>query len=138
MNWHNPPQSEAEHQELLECYAAQHREIQVAWDVKVTCPICKRGISITDHAYRCFHCGLWFCRQCAAVHFAETGYRGEQAMNIPLDIDDDDDVSMDDDDWAEFARADSEARMRELAKLATKPKEEAWRHTMYLEDNVLD
>jgi len=52
----------------------QGREIleQLAWDrgkaPRVTCR-CGKRLSVLM-AFRCFYCGVWFCKECAAEHFA--------------------------------------------------------------------
>ncbi len=33
------------------------------------CKGCKQVVVVVQ-AYRCFHCGLWFCRECGREHFA--------------------------------------------------------------------
>lgn len=67
VNFNKPPKDDAEKEELLSTIAAQQREL-VKCICKVTCPICNRKVRIADHAIRCVYCGLFFCRQCMAVH----------------------------------------------------------------------
>ena len=48
-------------------YKAQFRELM--GPSRVTCG-CGRSIPVR-FAYRCFFCGIWFCRTCAEAHFGE-------------------------------------------------------------------
>lgn len=54
--------------ELLEIVAAQAKEVVLMVRVKVTCP-CGRRVSVYYHTYRCFYCGVYFCKKCAKRHF---------------------------------------------------------------------
>jgi predicted RNA-binding Zn-ribbon protein involved in translation (DUF1610 family) len=35
---------------------------------KAICETCKREIDLAS-VYRCYYCGLYFCRRCAKIHF---------------------------------------------------------------------
>jgi hypothetical protein len=40
---------------------------QIRQTGEVTCP-CGRTVVETAFAYRCFHCGVWFCNSCMRKH----------------------------------------------------------------------
>lgn len=67
MNIHEAPKSEAERLELLQLIAEQERQIQVG--SMVNCPGCRAAVD-PRQGYRCYFCGLLFCRRCAGVHFS--------------------------------------------------------------------
>lgn len=49
----------------------QHRIKTPVCDVKVRCG-CLKMVRLYSEAYRCLYCGIWFCKECAQLHF---GYR---------------------------------------------------------------
>lgn len=50
-------------------YKAQFKELMCQGHAMVTCG-CGRTVPVR-FAYRCFFCGIWFCRPCAEAHFGE-------------------------------------------------------------------
>lgn len=62
------PATEEEQFELLEIISAQVGELIAVHEVRVTCPCGASEIVLL--ACRCHFCGVFFCRSCAARHFA--------------------------------------------------------------------
>ncbi len=53
--------------ELMATLKSQLPQARAASAGKVTC-VCSRNVELLA-AYRCLHCGVWFCRQCGVEHF---------------------------------------------------------------------
>jgi len=73
MNVHQVPHNEVERLELLNMVALQARSVV---DDKTTllCACCGREV-LLHNTFRCYFCGLYFCRRCAGLHFG----KGESA-----------------------------------------------------------
>ena len=70
MNFHEPPKNDAEREELLSLVADQVRQVIKCGDNWVVTCVCGKKVDHL-HAWRCFHCGIWFCYQCSVVHFGK-------------------------------------------------------------------
>jgi len=58
-----------QYRELRDCRTRGRRALDIlAW---LHCP-CGLRIGL-EAAYRCLHCGLWFCKACAERHFGPAG-----------------------------------------------------------------
>lgn len=65
-NVHAPPRNP---QEKIEILRFARRQIDQVLDLKpITCACCEKDHPIL-HVYRCYFCGLYFCRLCAKEHF---------------------------------------------------------------------
>lgn len=62
------PVTEEERAVILLCIMDQAREVAEV-EAFVTCP-CGHKAKLV-FAFQCYHCGIWFCRRCAARHFGE-------------------------------------------------------------------
>ena len=63
------PATNEEKNQLLEIVSVQSKElVPVMLGIKVTC-FCGKRINVYYHAYRCYFCGIYFCRECASRHF---------------------------------------------------------------------
>lgn len=62
------PENDEERIQLLQIVKNQSKELAVLTGMKVTC-YCGKRINVYHHAYRCYFCGIYFCRKCAARHF---------------------------------------------------------------------
>ena len=70
MNVHVKPHNETERDELRLLIRAQF--VQLKGETMLTCADCKRTVPVR-FAYHCYWCGLWFCHECAGVHFGAVG-----------------------------------------------------------------
>ena len=66
-NIDKPPSNDQEKTELLKIVFSQSKELIPIIDIKIHCP-CGKRVSVYYHAYRCFYCGVYFCRDCAKRH----------------------------------------------------------------------
>lgn len=71
MNVHEHPRNDTERLELLSMMAVQARAVV---DDKTTlqCAGCGRQM-LLHNTFRCYFCGLYFCRRCAGLHFGRVG-----------------------------------------------------------------
>jgi len=53
--------------ELMQALRMQRPQARAASSGTVTC-ICNKDVELMA-AYRCLHCGIWFCRECGEEHF---------------------------------------------------------------------
>ena len=65
---HEKPQTAEDRQKILTIIAGQAREIYSVHEVLVTCGCCKRHVPLWV-VYRCYYCGVYFCKKCAGIHF---------------------------------------------------------------------
>jgi len=50
-----------------------HGQIKTATRLNaIACGNCDQELSVLN-AYKCFYCGIWFCRKCGGEHFGEAG-----------------------------------------------------------------
>lgn len=61
-----PPQTEAEALALLQVSVDQLRGVGTC-EHELACP-CGNQVRLLD-AFRCFHCGVFYCKTCALRHF---------------------------------------------------------------------
>ena len=61
------PETQEDKNTLLSLIYLQQEQIISIHGTIVTC-FCGKRISVY-YAYRCFFCGLYFCRECASRHF---------------------------------------------------------------------
>lgn len=61
--------SDADRSVLFGLLREQHRERIKRRDGKITCP-CGRATP-PSHQYRCYHCDVTFCHNCASIHFGD-------------------------------------------------------------------
>jgi hypothetical protein len=72
------PETQAEIDQVREILWAQAWEV-MSCKTRVTCPC---GFKTTmNYAYRCFYCGVYFCRKCAERHFKKE----VKQMDEPID-----------------------------------------------------
>jgi hypothetical protein len=62
------PETNEEKEDILRIVSKQSQEVLAAKLIYVHCP-CGRLTNIYFHAFRCFSCGVIFCRECAERHF---------------------------------------------------------------------
>ncbi len=66
MNVHAPPGCEQEKAEIR--HIVRRQVGQVLDGEKITCAGCQQDF-IFLHVFRCFFCGMYFCRRCRKDHF---------------------------------------------------------------------
>lgn len=67
-NYHDKPKNEKDYDKWAEKAFSQCVEANKT-NKYITC-VCDKKINII-YAYRCYHCGLWFCEKCSKEHFGE-------------------------------------------------------------------
>jgi hypothetical protein len=65
---HQPPKTEEDRLAILERVRRQAFERGSDGQALITCGDCARGFPMWA-MYRCFYCGVYFCRVCAGIHF---------------------------------------------------------------------
>lgn len=63
-------ESEMTQEEVIRKRILLKEQVSILYKSKLSlrCPVCNGSFFIT-HVYKCFDCGLFFCKQCAKEHF---------------------------------------------------------------------
>lgn len=63
------PETDDERAAKLRLIMDQTRELLPTEEIRVTCP-CGFAVTVLTGGFKCFFCGIWLCRRCAARHFS--------------------------------------------------------------------